>query len=111
MIEDNTAQSELIYSGLTKSGDTITGGITLQIVNDDPLLESCDIVIAVFEKGDNMLVSLNVAEELLNMGTNIIELNDLSFLVNPAIIYEVRIFCWNSIDTLMPITDVFKKDI
>ncbi|MDD4690371.1 MAG: hypothetical protein PHE51_11590, partial [Eubacteriales bacterium] len=109
-IEELTPQSKLIYNGLTKSGSQITGGLTLQIVNDNPQLSSCDILIAVYEKGENKLVALKKFKVSLNLGANIIELNDLSISVDATKAYEVKILNWASLDSLMPVTDVFRAD-
>ncbi|MCK9479751.1 MAG: hypothetical protein M0R40_09695 [Firmicutes bacterium] len=110
-IADSKPQSGLIFNGLTKSGGLITGGLTLRIVNDDAGLESCDIMIAIYEKDKNKLEGLKKVTITLNQGTNEIELEDLLFSVPPAKIYEVRIFSWTAVNTLMPIIDIFISDI
>jgi len=110
-IADSKPQSGLIFNGLTKNGGLITGGLTLRIVNDDAGLESCDIMIAIYEKDKNKLEGLKKVTITLNQGTNEIELEDLLFSVVSAKIYEVRIFSWTAVNTLMPITDVFIADI
>jgi len=91
-IEDSNPQSGLIFNGLMQNGSLITGGLTLRIVNEGTGLESCDIMIAVYEKGKNKLEALSKATVPIGQGTNEIELEDLSFFVAPEKNYEVRIF-------------------
>ena len=68
-------------------------------------------MIAIYEKDKNKLEGLKKVTITLNQGTNEIELEDLLFSVVSAKIYEVRIFSWTAVNTLMPITDVFIADI
>ena len=110
-IEDSTPQSKLIYNGLTKNGALITGGLTLQIVNDNPELESCDIMIAVYEKDKNKLGDIITIRKPLNQGINEINIDDLSFDVDSGKTYEVRIFSWMTQSSLKPVTGVFRADL
>ena len=68
-------------------------------------------MIAIYEKDRNKLEGLKKVTVPLHQGTNEIELEDLLFSVAPAKIYEVRIFSWTALNTLMPIIDIFISDI
>lgn len=110
-IEDATPQSKLTYNGLMKRGGTISGGLTLQIVNDNPNLERCDVIVAVYEKDGIALGGLKKISASINMGTSKIDLDILSFSVDPIKTYVVRIFSWTAITTLKPIAEAFITDV
>lgn len=110
-VEDYAPESRLVYNGLIKKGGVISGGLTLEILNNNSAVESCVFLVAVYDKEKNVLKAINESATPISPGLNAISLDDLYFSVNPDKAYEVRIFSWITLGGLNPITSMLKSDI
>ena len=69
------------------------------------------VIVAVYEKDGIALGGLKKISASINMGTSKIDLDILSFSVDPIKTYVVRIFSWTAITTLKPIAEAFITDV
>ncbi len=110
-LENVELKNSLIFNGLIKNGDLITGGLTFQIINDNLNIDACDFIVSIYDKETNMLVALDKFNRQLTQGLNQIDLDDLSFEVDPGQVYEFKIFSWSETNNLIPIAGIFKDSI
>ena len=101
---------ELDDSGLTHSGNVLSGDVTVTINSSTVSEKPAEIILALYDS-DNLMVGITSVSKLLSSGENKIEFSDITFGGIQIGSYTLKCFAWDSLVSATPLSAATDKQL
>ena len=101
-IESDEIEVAVVSNNVNKTASTIGGTMSLSVYS--PKTDNASFIFCIYDS-DGCLIAVNVKKQELAKGPNAVALNSLSAPVNKIGTYAVKVYAWDELEKMIPLTD------